>query len=96
MTRSWACRIPPYPCQSPAWSRAGVASLTASQWTLLGLVGEGLTNDAIAQRLFLTPKSAENALSRLYVRLGIVTAEAEHNPRVLAARMFLEQSVYPI
>lgn len=73
-----------------------VESLTDGQWKLLGLLSEGLSNDAIAERLVIAPKSVENAIGRLYVRLGISTNDPTINPRVAASRIFIEQSTYPI
>lgn len=73
-----------------------VEGLTDGQWKLLGLLSEGLSNDAIAERLVIAPKSVENAISRLYARLGISTSDTSINPRVAASRIFIEQSTYPI
>jgi DNA-binding NarL/FixJ family response regulator len=73
-----------------------VKDLTEGQWKLLALLSEGLSNDAIAERLVIAPKSVENAIGRLYVRLGINTNDSSINPRVAASRVFIEQSTYPI
>jgi DNA-binding NarL/FixJ family response regulator len=73
-----------------------VRDLTEGQWKLLALLSEGLSNDAIAERLVIAPKSVENAIGRLYVRLGINTNDSSINPRVAASRVFIEQSTYPI
>lgn len=72
-----------------------VKKLTDGQWKLLALLSEGLSNDAIAERLVIAPKSVENAIGRLYGRLGIRTHDLTINPRVAATRFFIEHSSYP-
>jgi DNA-binding CsgD family transcriptional regulator len=46
------------------------ASLTAREREVLGLVAEGCTNDAIATRLFMSPKTASVHVSRIIAKLG--------------------------
>lgn len=74
-------------------ARAGsrLASLSPRQREVLALLAEGLTNQAIADRLGLARNSANNHVNALYTALGLV--DPEHNPRVSAVRMFLEDSV---
>ena len=44
---------------------------------MLRLLGEGLTNAQIGERLFISPKTAEHHVSRVYAKLGLSTrAEA--------------------
>jgi DNA-binding NarL/FixJ family response regulator len=44
---------------------------------VLELIGEGLTNAQIAQRLFISAKTAEHHVSRIYRKLDLSTrAEA--------------------
>jgi two-component system response regulator DevR len=38
---------------------------------LLGLLGEGLTNKQIADRMFLAEKTVKNYVSRLLTKLGM-------------------------
>lgn len=49
----------------------GTESLTASERRIADLAGAGRTNRDIAQDLFVTPKTVENHLGRVYVKLGI-------------------------
>jgi DNA-binding CsgD family transcriptional regulator len=46
------------------------ASLTAREHEVLELVAEGSTNDAIAARLFMSPKTASVHVSRIIAKLG--------------------------
>ncbi len=72
------------------------AQLTERQLQLLGLVAEGWSNQAIADRMVVTVKSVENALSRLYLRLGINAEDQSLNQRVAVSRLFYEQMTYPL
>jgi len=45
--------------------------LTAQERTLLDLIGEGLTNRQIAERMFLAEKTVKNYVSRLLAKLGM-------------------------
>ncbi|MEJ1109508.1 MULTISPECIES: helix-turn-helix transcriptional regulator [unclassified Kribbella] len=49
----------------------GQDSLTASERRVAGLAVSGRTNRDIAQELFVSPKTVENHLGRIYVKLGI-------------------------
>ncbi|WP_410659746.1 helix-turn-helix transcriptional regulator [Amycolatopsis sp. lyj-112] len=49
----------------------GPASLTASERRVADLAASGRANRAIAQELFVTPKTVENHLGRIYTKLGI-------------------------
>ncbi len=48
-----------------------LSGLTAQERTLLGLLGEGLTNKQIAARMFLAEKTVKNYVSRLLAKLGM-------------------------
>jgi two-component system, NarL family, response regulator DevR len=48
-----------------------LSELTDQERTLLGLVGEGLTNKQIAARMFLAEKTVKNYVSRLLAKLGM-------------------------
>jgi two-component system response regulator DevR len=46
-------------------------SLTAQERRVLDLIGEGLTNRQIAERMFLAEKTAKNYVSSLLTKLGL-------------------------
>jgi len=50
--------------------------LTAREREVLALIGEGLTNAAIARRLVVSPKTARNHVSNVLAKLGAPTREA--------------------
>jgi two-component system response regulator DevR len=47
------------------------AGLTEQERTLLDLIGEGLTNRQISERMFLAEKTVKNYVSRLLTKLGM-------------------------
>jgi DNA-binding NarL/FixJ family response regulator len=48
-----------------------LAGLTGQERVLLDLIGEGLTNRQIAERMFLAEKTVKNYVSRLLAKLGM-------------------------
>lgn len=59
----------PEPTTVPA---AGpLASLTPQELKILALIGDGLTNRQIAERLFLVEKTVRNHVTRLLAKLGV-------------------------
>jgi two-component system response regulator DevR len=48
-----------------------VAGLSDQERTLLDLIGEGLTNRQIAERMFLAEKTVKNYVSRMLAKLGL-------------------------
>jgi len=60
-----------------------LASLTAQEKRVLDLIGEGLTNRQIAERMFLAEKTAKNYVSSLLAKLGI---ERRSQAAVIAIR----------
>jgi DNA-binding CsgD family transcriptional regulator len=75
---------PAQPDGTPALS--GV--LTPREREVLGLVAEGLTDGAIAQRLYLTRRTVETHLGHIFSKLG-VPAGSNQNRRVHAVRLYL-------
>jgi two-component system response regulator DevR len=57
--------------QGSSQSDDRVASLTAQEKRVLDLIGEGLTNRQIAERLSLAEKTAKNYVSSLLMKLGL-------------------------
>lgn len=49
----------------------GIDALTPSERRVVGLAADGLTNRAIAQRLFVTDKTIEGHLANAYGKLGV-------------------------
>jgi two-component system, NarL family, response regulator DevR len=60
------------------------SGLTDQERTLLGLLGEGLTNKQIAARMFLAEKTVKNYVSRLLAKLGM---ERRTQAAVFASKM---------
>jgi two-component system, NarL family, response regulator DevR len=62
-----------------------LAGLTGQEKQILELIGEGLTNRQIAQRMFLAEKTVKNYVSGLFDKLGIQrrTQAAAYAERVL-------------
>jgi DNA-binding NarL/FixJ family response regulator len=58
--------------RAPAHSRVHpqLAALTDREREVLGLIGEGLNNDEIAGRLFVSPATARTHVSRAMIKLG--------------------------
>ncbi len=65
-----------------------LASLTPREREVLGLIAEGLTNQAIADRTEITLRSAEKHVSSIFAKLDLPDSGSEHR-RVLAALRFL-------
>jgi DNA-binding CsgD family transcriptional regulator len=51
----------------------GWGSLTPSELTIVELTGEGLTNTEIAERLFVSRRTVESHLGRVYDKLDLST-----------------------
>lgn len=67
-----------------------VDTLSDRQREILSLVASGLSNTAIAQRLFMSPKSVEYHLTQIYAQLQVNT-DASVNARVQAAMIYADK-----
>jgi DNA-binding NarL/FixJ family response regulator len=45
--------------------------LTPREREIMELIARGLTNKAIAQQLYLAPKTVQNHINRLFAKLGV-------------------------
>ena len=66
----------------------GIASLTPREREVLALVGEGRTNRAIAEALFVTGGAVEKHVRSIFSKLGLAHSESDHR-RVLAVLAYL-------
>ena len=62
--------------------------LTTREREILALMAEGLSNNGIADRLVLDPKTIEGHVTRIFAKLGLEPAHADHR-RVLAVLSYL-------
>jgi len=65
-----------------------VASLTPREREVLELVAEGLSNQAISERLAIALRSTEKHVSTIFTKLGLPATGGEHR-RVLAVLQYL-------
>jgi len=68
-----------------------LAELTAREREVLGLVAEGLSNRAIAERLFVTERTVEAHVKQVFLKLGLGVDPDAHR-RVLAVLAYLRGS----
>jgi DNA-binding CsgD family transcriptional regulator len=52
---------------------SGWASLTPTELDVLRLVSEGLANNDIATRLFVSPRTVQTHLTHVYTKLGLTS-----------------------
>ncbi|MGH9024695.1 MAG: helix-turn-helix transcriptional regulator, partial [Acidimicrobiia bacterium] len=65
--------LPMRPRRSRPRPQSGWESLTPSEQRVVDLVGEGLTNSEIADRLYLSRRTVESHLGRVYTKLDLMT-----------------------
>ena len=66
----------------------GVSELTPRETETLALMAEGLSNDAIADRLSSSRQAVEKSANQIFHKLG-VGGEQQFSPRVMATLIFL-------
>jgi DNA-binding NarL/FixJ family response regulator len=66
-----------------------LAELTPQERRILELIGEGLTNRQIGERMYLAEKTVKNYVSALFAKLGM---ERRTQAAAYAARVFAEDS----
>ncbi|MFE5812947.1 LuxR C-terminal-related transcriptional regulator [Streptomyces sp. NPDC056479] len=69
-------------------TREPMESLTARELEVLALMAEGRSNSAIAQRLFMSPKTLESHIRQLMRKLDLHESAADHR-RVLAVLTYM-------
>jgi len=72
--------------------RTPLSSLTPRQRAILGLMAQGYSNQAIAERLGIAVKSVENHVSALLARLDVDSADPQIHPRVAAVLRYLYET----
>jgi DNA-binding NarL/FixJ family response regulator len=65
--------------------------LTARERQVLALLAQGLTDRAIGESLWLTPKTVETHVRHILAKLNLPTG-ARHNRRVLAVLTYLRDN----
>jgi DNA-binding NarL/FixJ family response regulator len=69
----------------------GVDELTEREKQVLQLMAEGRSNQAICERLFLSPKTVEGHISSIFTKLDLLPQDDDHR-RVLAVLAYLRSS----
>jgi DNA-binding NarL/FixJ family response regulator len=65
-----------------------LSQLTEREQEVLGLIAEGMSNRAIASRLFITERTVEAHVTQIFQKLGLAESPDQHR-RVLAVLTFL-------
>jgi DNA-binding NarL/FixJ family response regulator len=68
---------------------SALATLTARERDVLGLMAEGRSNSAIASMLVISERAVEKHISNIFSKLGLPPSDADHR-RVLAVLAYLE------
>jgi DNA-binding NarL/FixJ family response regulator len=67
-----------------------VSDLTPRETEVLELMAEGRSNQAIGERLFITPRAVEKHVTSIFGKLGLAAAAEDHR-RVLAVLAYLNR-----
>jgi DNA-binding NarL/FixJ family response regulator len=67
-----------------------IAELTPRETEVLELMAEGRSNQAIGERLFITPRAVEKHVTSIFGKLGLAAAAEDHR-RVLAVLAYLNR-----
>jgi DNA-binding NarL/FixJ family response regulator len=65
-----------------------LSKLTEREQEVLGLIAEGMSNHAVAARLFITERTVEAHVTQIFQKLGLAESPDQHR-RVLAVLAFL-------
>ena len=71
-----------------ARQQSPVEELTGREREILALMAEGRSNQAISERLYLSPKTIEAHVAHIFTKLGLLPAADDHR-RVMAVVMYL-------
>ncbi len=72
--------------------RGPLDSLTDREREVLAAMAEGHSNDGISQKLFLSERTVETHVSRVFTKLGLLDLPATGNRRVLAVITYLRET----
>jgi DNA-binding NarL/FixJ family response regulator len=70
-------------------------ALTARELEVLGLIAEGLSNKAIAARLFIAERTVETHVTQTFIKLGLAETTTMHR-RVLVVLAYLRSNPRPL
>jgi DNA-binding NarL/FixJ family response regulator len=73
--------------------RTGLAGLTPREVEVLSLIARGATTRQVAERLFITPKTAETHIERIYAKTG---ASTRSTATLFAMQQGLLDSLQPV